>query len=86
MARYWKKCKFIRESDDESCEVEWKGPPVYNVTESECSAFKDRYEFIGNWDIFMCGFRFKEAVVSDNSTWRCELEKYRNGMGTMEPS
>jgi len=87
---WWEWCKFSHVQSNKSCELDWKKYAlldgkrtyVHNVTALDCDDFEGRFEYLGDYDNYRCGIRFKNLQPDEAGEWRCEMEEYYDGYGT----
>lgn len=81
---YYKFCTFQHYA--EKCDFEYSRR-FWDMEESDCSDFKDRYEFTGQYNFHNCAIKIKKVTQKDAGKWFCDFESYefyggRRGMGS----
>ena len=82
---WWEWCTFTHTASSKSCELDWKWDP-YNVTVLDCADFEGRFEYLGDYNNYKCGVRFKDMRPDEGGKWQCNVEEYNDGKGTSRGS
>ena len=78
---YWEWCKFTNKNSRRWCELQWE-TEANNVTVNNCDDFKERFEYLGDYDNYRCGLRIYDIHPDESGEWTCKLDDYDgNGYG-----